>query len=105
MRVKIAKWGNSAAIRLPKAVMEEMRLVEGSEAELSVAKGELRLKAVPPITRLTREQLIASMDELGPSGASESVTWGPDRGAEIIVDEYVNASSPSKKMGGKKRAS
>ena len=42
MRVKIAKWGNSAAIRLPKAVMEEMHLVEGGEAELSVAKGELR---------------------------------------------------------------
>jgi antitoxin MazE len=104
MRVKIAKWGNSAAIRLPKAVMEEIRLVEGGEAELSVAKGELRLKAVAPKARLTREQLIASMDEVGLSGASQTIDWGPDRGAEIIVDEYVSASTPLKKMGGKKRA-
>jgi antitoxin MazE len=104
MRVKIAKWGNSAAIRLPKAVMEEVRLVEGGEAELSVAKGELRLRAVPTMTRLTREQLIASMDELGLSGVSETIDWGPDRGAEIIVDEYESASTPLKKMGGKKRA-
>ena len=105
MRVKIAKWGNSAAIRLPKAVMEEMHLVEGGEAELSVAKGELRLKAIPPVARLTREQLIASMDELGLSGASETIDWGADRGVEVIVDDYVNASTPLNKMGGKKRAS
>ncbi|MFM8607527.1 MAG: AbrB/MazE/SpoVT family DNA-binding domain-containing protein [Hyphomicrobiales bacterium] len=104
MRVKIAKWGNSAAIRLPKAVIEQMRLVEGSEAELSVAKGELRLKAVPPVARLTRELLIASMDEVGLSGASETIDWGRDRGDEIIVDEYVNASTPLNNMGGKKRA-
>lgn len=105
MRVKIAKWGNSAAIRLPKAVMEEMRLVEGGEAELSVAKGELHLKAVPPVARLTRELLIASMDEVGLSGASETIDWGGDRGDEIIVDDYVNASTPLNKKGGKKRAS
>lgn len=105
MRVKIAKWGNSAAIRLPKAVLEGMHLKEGSEAELSVAEGELRLRAVSSMSQLTREQLIASMDELGPSGQADSVDWGGNRGEEIIVDEYVNASTPLNKMGGKKRAS
>ena len=46
MRVKIAKWGNSAAIRLPKAVMEEMRLDEGGELDLQLVEGELRAVAV-----------------------------------------------------------
>ncbi|MEY3597464.1 MAG: Antidote-toxin recognition MazE, bacterial antitoxin, partial [Pseudomonadota bacterium] len=43
MRIKIAKWGNSAAIRLPKAVMDEMRLVPGSEAEMNVADRVIRI--------------------------------------------------------------
>ena len=45
------------------------------------------------------------MDEVGLSGASETIDWGGDRGDEIIVDDYVNASTPLNKKGGKKRAS
>ena len=39
MRVKIAKWGNSAAIRLPKAVMDGLKLGEGAELDLSLVEG------------------------------------------------------------------
>jgi antitoxin MazE len=46
--MKIAKWGNSLAVRLPASVVEAMGLKEGDdlairatgEAELSVAKAE-----------------------------------------------------------------
>jgi antitoxin component of MazEF toxin-antitoxin module len=65
MRVKIAKWGNSAAIRLPKAVMEEMRLDEGGELDLSMIGGELRAVAVRSGPSPTLDQLVAEMKQLG----------------------------------------
>jgi antitoxin MazE len=35
--MKVAKWGNSLAIRLPAAVVEALRLKEGDEIEIHVA--------------------------------------------------------------------
>ena len=104
MRVKIAKWGHSAAIRLPKAVMEALRLEMGGEADLRIANGEMRMKASIPATRMTRADLIASMDQFGPNGQSETIDWGADRGSEVIDDDDVRVSPPLKKMDGKKRA-
>ena len=105
MRVKIAKWGNSAAIRLPKAVMEGLRLEEGGEAEIRIANGEMRMKPIPLSNRITKAELIASMDEFGSSGQYETIDWGEARGSEVIDDEYSRVSTPLTKMGGKKRAS
>lgn len=65
MRVKIAKWGNSAAIRLPKAVMEELELDEGGELDLSLVGGELRAVAVKPALSPSIDQLVAEMKQLG----------------------------------------
>ncbi len=65
MRVKIAKWGNSAAIRLPKAVMEGLKVDEGAEIELSLVEGELRGIAIRSGKRASLEQLVAEMKRLG----------------------------------------
>jgi antitoxin MazE len=35
--VRVAKWGNSLAVRLPQAVVEALRLEEGDEIEITVA--------------------------------------------------------------------
>ncbi len=35
--MKVAKWGNSLAIRLPAAVVEVLELKEGDEVEIKVA--------------------------------------------------------------------
>jgi antitoxin MazE len=35
--VQIAKWGNSLAIRLPKAVVDALKLKEGDDIEITVA--------------------------------------------------------------------
>lgn len=35
--MRIAKWGNSLAVRLPAAVVEALRLKEGDEIEIHVA--------------------------------------------------------------------
>jgi antitoxin MazE len=35
--MQVSKWGNSLAIRLPKAIVEALQLKEGDEIEISVA--------------------------------------------------------------------
>jgi len=35
--MQVARWGNSLAVRLPKAVVEALRLKEGDEIEIVVA--------------------------------------------------------------------
>jgi antitoxin MazE len=34
MRMQVSKWGNSLAVRLPKALVEQLRLKEGDEVEI-----------------------------------------------------------------------
>jgi len=65
MRVKIAKWGNSAAIRLPKAVTDGLKLGEGAEFDLSLVEGELRGVAVRSGSSPSLEALVAQMKQLG----------------------------------------
>jgi antitoxin MazE len=41
MRGEISKWGNSLALRIPKALASESRLVEGSVVEIAVEGGRI----------------------------------------------------------------
>jgi antitoxin MazE len=85
MKVKIAKWGNSLAVRLPKAVAEEAGLKPDAEVDVIVQDGDVRLKRSRP--RYTLEDMIAAIKP----GAepTPSVDWGPDVGSEILPeDEY-----------------
>ena len=85
--IRIAKWGNSAAIRLPKAVLDELGLKAGETVRLTVDEGRAILEPVRP-KRITMAWILAEMKRLGPQNEPEFVEWGPDRGTEIIDDEY-----------------
>ena len=41
----------------------------------------------------TLDDDIKSMDESGPDGHSETIDWRPDRGSEIIDDDYSPKSA------------
>lgn len=85
MKVKIAKWGNSLAVRLPKALAEEAGLRPDTEVDVTVQEGEVRVKRVRP--RYTLEDMIAAIKP--GTEPPPSVEWGPDRGSEIFPeDEY-----------------
>jgi len=86
-QIPIAKWGNSSAIRLPKAVMEELGLKPGQSINLTVKDGKGILEPARP-QKITLEWIISEMDRLGPENMPETVEWGPDIGSEIIDDEY-----------------
>jgi len=88
MRVKIAKWGNSLGLRLPKAAVEATGLKPGSEVDVSVEGRNIQVRQPLPIKHYRLEDLLAEMDRLGPENEPEMVDWGPDVGSEIIDDAY-----------------
>ncbi len=77
MRASIAKWGNSLALRLPKALAEEVRLVEGATVELRVENGSLVV--VPSRKRYRLTDLLA---EAKPETGYDETDWGTPRGKE-----------------------
>lgn len=88
MKVKVAKWGNSLGVRLPKAAAEAAGLCPGAEVDVVVEGGDLRLKSPLRTSRQLLEEMVAEMKRLGPENVPEMVDWGPDVGAEIIDDAY-----------------
>lgn len=63
MKAKIAKWGNSLAVRLPKPVAEELGLTPGREVELQRDGTRLTLETASrrAIPRYRLEDLLAKI--------------------------------------------
>ena len=76
--IPISKWGNSSAIRLPKAVMKELGLKPGQSVQLTVKDGKGIIEPVRP-KKITLAWIIAEMDRLGPEKLrrrwSGDLTW------------------------------
>ena len=89
MRVKLARWGNSLAVRIPKDLAETAGFVEGQELEAEASARGVALQRPLPKYRL--EDMIEEMRRLGPDmEPGEVVDWGPDRGSEILPeDDYT----------------
>jgi antitoxin MazE len=85
-RVAVSKWGNSSAIRLPKAALQALDIKTGDEVNLSFAQGVVTLTPAkrPKIPSL--EWIVAEMKRLGPENEPETVDWGPDVGSERFYD-------------------
>lgn len=78
MKKRVGKWGNSLAIRIPKAFAVEIGLEEDSAVELSLVNGEL---VVAPRSRipLRLEQLLEQVTE---ENMHDEVKTGPAVGRE-----------------------
>ncbi len=62
MTLRIAKWGNSLGLRLPKRITEGLNLSEGSEIEIIEKEGSLVL--LPKHRDLTLEELVNQMSSV-----------------------------------------
>ena len=102
MKVKLAKWGNSLGLRLPKAAVEAMGLKPGAEVDVTVEGRNLRVRQPLPIKHYRLEDLVAEMKRLGPENEPETVDWGPDVGSEIIDDAYSRGEITLDDIRGKK---
>lgn len=78
MRAQIVGWGNSQALRIPKAMLEELQINEGDEVEMMVENGRLTVRPLNP--KVTLESLVAAIT---PENCHEEIDWGKPIGKEM----------------------
>lgn len=78
MRVKVRKWGNSLALRIPKPFAQETEVREGAVVDLSVEDGRL---VVAPMaqSKYTLRQLLRRITK---NNVHREVDWGGAVGRE-----------------------
>ena len=77
-RSRIAKWGNSLAVRIPKQAARKLGLTEGCEVNVTVRDKTLAIR---------RARRISTLDELlegvTPENSGGEIDWGPPVGREV----------------------
>jgi len=74
---RIARWGNSLGLRLPKSVAREARVGEGDTVDISVKSGAIVIRPSRPTYSL--EQLVA---KITPRNRHDESDWGTPVGHE-----------------------
>ncbi len=78
IRTQLVRWGNSQAVRIPKAVLREASIREDEEVKLTVVEGCITIK--PLKDKLTLESLVKRITS---KNRHEELKWGPPLGKEI----------------------
>ena len=78
MRARIARWGNSLALRIPRDCAAELGLTEGTMVELTIA--DHRLAFARAEREYTLEELV---EAITPENRHAETEWGPPVGNEI----------------------
>lgn len=65
--MKVAKWGNSLAVRLPKTVVDMLELKEGDQVEITIT-GKRNLEAARDLTREEAMKQIRALQRPLPPG-------------------------------------
>jgi antitoxin MazE len=79
MQVRVARWGNSLGLRIPKEVARRIGLREGARVEVEAEHN--RLIITPARPHYVLADLLKGMT---PEAMREAFDWGPDRGREIV---------------------
>jgi len=79
MQATIQQWGNSLALRIPKAFAQQTKVKKGSRVNLTLENGRVIMK---PIRRrkYTLEELVS---KITPQNRHPEMDWGPPQGKEI----------------------
>lgn len=78
MRTRLIRYGNSRALRIPKAVLKRACFREDEELKLTVEEGCITIR--PLRRKLTLACLVATITPENQHGESD---WGPPVGDEI----------------------
>ena len=78
MATRVARWGHSLAIRIPKAFAQEVQLAEGAEVRISVSNGQLIL--TPVGNKYDLHQLV---EGITPENRHDESDWGAPVGRGI----------------------
>ena len=79
MKVVVARWGNSLALRIPKDIASRTGLCEGARVRVEAEGDRIVITPDPP-----RYVLADLLKGLTPEAMREAFVWGPDKGREIV---------------------
>lgn len=79
MHATIQQWGNSLALRIPKALARQTRIRKGSPVSLTLENGRFVMK---PLAR-RKYRLKELVSKITPANRHSETDWGPARGKEI----------------------
>ncbi|MGL5363014.1 MAG: AbrB/MazE/SpoVT family DNA-binding domain-containing protein [Bosea sp. (in: a-proteobacteria)] len=88
MKTQVARWGNSTAVRLPKAIVEQLGLQTGQVLEISTSDGAIALQPVTPVAGGRVYRLSDLVAEMRTHSANEPGMEWPDTLAEWPVYEW-----------------
>ena len=80
MRAKIRKWGNSLALRIPKAFAQDAKLENDTTVELALVEGQIVIKPISP-PQWSLEELLSEVtsdnlhQEVDPGEAVGNEVW------------------------------
>ena len=74
----VSRWGNSLAVRIPKALAEQAGLLEGASIEMTMADGALVVRARGPV--YTLDELVKG---ISPNSRHRETSTGKPRGREV----------------------
>ncbi len=75
MKTKVSKWGNSMGVRLPKYVIQQLKLTSNSEVEISIEGDTLVLRK--------RTELDKMLDQVTPESIHPVIFTDEPVGKEI----------------------
>lgn len=78
MAITLHRWGNSVGLRVPKPMLEQLGLAEGSEVEVKVEGDRLVIERHRP-KRLSLQDVLKGF---APDNQPGEVDWGPPVGKE-----------------------
>jgi antitoxin MazE len=79
MQVRVQKWGNSLAVRIPKPLAEDAEVMEGTVLNLAVSEGKVVATPVQQ-KKLSLSELLAKVNK---KNLHDEVDFGRSAGREI----------------------
>lgn len=79
MRAQVKKWGNSASVRIPAAVMEAASLYVDQTIDIREENGRIVIEPIKK-PKYDLDEMIA---QITPENVHDPVDWGPPVGKEI----------------------
>jgi len=80
MNTKVLKWGNSLALRIPKAFARELNIEENSQVDMTLKDGLLNIE---PIKEYETENLDELLDQVNEHNVHYVIDTGKPRGKEV----------------------
>ncbi len=80
MRVRVKKWGNSASVRIPAAIMKSAHLNLDDDVEIREERGKI---VIDPVQRQEHDldRLVAGIT---PANRHDEISFGPPAGRELL---------------------